>query len=133
MAVVEGLAAKMAPMDARERPDSNDPACPLLGLEADRQTRFTFPHAAHRCHGGRIVRGIAPAYQATHCLAPAFATCERLQAWARGHDLEIGQSPGGSGVARDATPVEGTGLVITPRRSPATSGGTRAPEPNAAG
>ena len=75
---------------ARLEPDvAATPVCPLLGLAADRQTRFTFPHPDHRCHAIRPPAVIAPYHQSRYCLGRAFVACERYQA--RQH--EAGASP----------------------------------------
>ena len=54
-------------------------ACPLLGLVDDPRTRFTFPHPGHRCHAGSRPSAVVPGWQATRCLSPDFATCDRYR------------------------------------------------------
>lgn len=57
------------------------PACPLLGLELDRWTHFTFGHAGHRCHAAGSPGPVERAHQSTYCLRSAFARCDRYRAW----------------------------------------------------
>ena len=62
-----------------EVPDA--PACPFLGLAADRRSHFTFPHPAHRC----FVKGHAASADARRqsgfCLTQGFAACDRYRSW----------------------------------------------------
>lgn len=60
--------------------DPDPPACPLLGLAGDPRTRFTFPHAGHRCHATRRPIGIQLAWQSRYCLSAEFVACDRFQA-----------------------------------------------------
>jgi hypothetical protein len=65
----------------RGEPDLPDaPACPLLGLAADPRTRFTFPHAGHRCHAAHRPSTVDLARQSSYCLSSGFAACERFRA-----------------------------------------------------
>ena len=62
---------------------SDPPACPLLGLALDPRTRYTFPHAAHRCHAAGSAKKIQRGHQSAVCLSATFATCGRYQSWER--------------------------------------------------
>lgn len=79
-------------------PDFADaPACPLLGLVVDRDTRFTFPHPGHRCYGARQFptlrpKTIEPTYQASYCLSADFVACGRYRIWEISHKQD--QRPG---------------------------------------
>lgn len=78
--------ARMARFDL-DAPDA--PACPLLGLAADRQTRYTFAHTGHGCHAVRPPGVIAAYHQSRYCLGSVFVACEQYQAWQH----EAGASP----------------------------------------
>lgn len=56
-------------------PDPTRVRCPFVGLADDQQSRFSFPHPAHRCFGLRRPKAIAPPYQTTFCLTPSYAGC----------------------------------------------------------
>lgn len=58
-----------------------DAACPLLGLAADPQTHYTYPHPGHRCGATAAPIMIEPWKQAAHCLSLSFKTCNRYVAW----------------------------------------------------
>jgi LysM repeat protein len=57
------------------------PACPLLGLAADRRTHFTYPHPGHRCFAKGHPTTADARRQAAYCLSLDFATCDRYRAW----------------------------------------------------
>jgi LysM repeat protein len=57
------------------------PACPFLGLAGDPETRFTFPHAGHRCHADPAPGPVSEPHQASYCLNAGYATCTRYRAW----------------------------------------------------
>jgi len=66
-----------------ELPDA--PACPFLGLAADRRSHFTFPHPEHRCFVKNHAAGTDARRQAGFCLTLEYATCDRYRSWeARG-------------------------------------------------
>jgi|GEM_PF-1898709 hypothetical protein len=75
------------PAVEREVPDA--PACPLLGIAADRRTRYTFPHPDHRCYATAAPAVIGPSHQAEFCLSLGFMPCDRYQSW----QYESGASP----------------------------------------
>ena len=69
---------------ATTEPDGLDaPACPLLGLAADRRSHFTSPHPGHRCFAKKNAATTEALLQSTYCLSLAFATCDRYRAWQR--------------------------------------------------
>jgi hypothetical protein len=59
------------------------PACPLLGLAADRRSHFTYAHPAHRCFAMDHPATTDPRRQLMFCLSPDFRACERYGAWQR--------------------------------------------------
>lgn len=65
----------------RDGPDA--PACPFLGLAADRRSHFTFPHPGHRCLAGKHPAAIDARRQSAYCLSLDFAACDRYRAWQR--------------------------------------------------
>lgn len=56
------------------------PACPFLGLAADRHSRFTYPHPGHRCFATKHPATSDAGRQATFCLSLDFTTCDRYPA-----------------------------------------------------
>lgn len=64
-----------------DRPDA--PACPLLGLVADRRSHFTYPHPAHRCFAKDSPATTDAGRQATYCLSLNFTACDRYGTWQR--------------------------------------------------
>ena len=60
---------------------SDAPGCPLIGLAADRGTRYTFPHPDHRCYSSGSANGIKPEKQATHCLCLDYTSCDLYRVW----------------------------------------------------
>lgn len=114
---------------ARLEPDvAATPVCPLLGLAADRQTRFTFPHPDHRCHAIRPPAVIAPYHQSRYCLGRAFVACERYQA--RQH--EAGASPPPQSPNTRVRPPAGPSRATAPGPAIATAVPQVAAEPPAA-
>jgi hypothetical protein len=56
-------------------------ACPLIGLERDRWTRFEFPSADHRCWAKKRPEKLALSFQATICLGREFTSCLLYREW----------------------------------------------------
>ena len=83
----EGMIPRMAGL-TREVPDA--PGCPLLGLAFDPRTRYTFPHAGHRCFATNGHPADA-GRQATYCLSLNYAACDRYRARHR-PDARIGST-----------------------------------------
>jgi hypothetical protein len=59
---------------------SDDAACPLLGLDADHRTHFTYPHPDHRCFAAKRPAAADARRQSTYCLTDQFTFCDRYQA-----------------------------------------------------
>ena len=57
------------------------PACPLLGLAADRRSHFTYPHPDHRCFATEDPATTDARRQVTYCLSPGYTACDRYRAW----------------------------------------------------
>jgi LysM repeat protein len=57
------------------------PACPLLGLAADRRSRFTYPHPGHRCFAKGHPAAADARRQTTYCLSVDYPKCDRFRAW----------------------------------------------------
>jgi hypothetical protein len=80
-----------------EVPDS--PACPLLGLAADRRTHFTYPHPGQRCFARNRPDTTDAGRQAMYCLSLDFRACDRYETWQRraesGHPGGIKPTAGG--------------------------------------
>jgi hypothetical protein len=95
------------------------PACPRLGLAADRWTHFTFPHPDHRCHATQHPRVIEPGRQPALCLTDAFPTCSAYQAWARRVGSGQASEPSRRGDASQnaRTPTAATGRPVGWRRA----------------
>lgn len=85
------------PAVEREVPDA--PACPLLGLAADRRTRCTFPHPDHRCYATAAPAVLGPLHQAAVCLSLSFMACDRYRSW---------QGETGAGPQPNASPTPAT-------------------------
>ena len=69
-------------------------ACPLLGLEGDRRTHYTFPHPGHRCFATQPPRTTVPDRQSGYCLSGDFARCDRFVAWmGRGAAVDPSRPP----------------------------------------
>ncbi|MGD0862577.1 MAG: hypothetical protein ABSA21_07420 [Candidatus Limnocylindrales bacterium] len=68
-------------MPAVERDLADAPACPLLGLAADRRTRYTFPHPDHLCYATATPGVLGPVHQAACCLSLSFMACDRYRSW----------------------------------------------------
>lgn len=64
---------------AGNQPDP--PACPLLGLAADRRSHFTYPHPGHRCFASGHPATADARRQTTYCLSLDYPKCDRYQAW----------------------------------------------------
>ena len=60
---------------------SDAPACPFLGLAADRRSHFTYPHPGHRCFAKQNAATTEARRQSTYCLSPNFTACDRYRAW----------------------------------------------------
>jgi hypothetical protein len=59
------------------------PACPLLGLAADRRSHFTYPHPGHRCFAKNHAAATDARRQSAYCLSIDFSACDRYRAWQR--------------------------------------------------
>jgi LysM repeat protein len=59
---------------------SDAPACPLLGLAADRRSHFTYPHPGHRCFAKDRPASTDAGRQARYCLSLGYTTCDRYPA-----------------------------------------------------
>jgi hypothetical protein len=67
-------------MDSTQLDGSDDPACPLLGLAADRRSHFTYPHPGHRCFAKEHAAPTDAGRQAAFCLSLDYTTCDRYPA-----------------------------------------------------
>jgi LysM repeat protein len=83
-----------------EVPDA--PACPFLGLAADRRSHFTFPHPAHRCFVKNHAASADARRQSGFCLTPGFAACDRYRSWQSRQAAAAGK---GAAQARDVPPA----------------------------
>jgi hypothetical protein len=95
------------------------PACPLLGLAADRRSHFTYPHPGHRCFATEHPATTDARRQATYCLSPGYTACDRYEARKRqaqaGDRPQSRQSSHEASASRGGTPagaVIGAGTVI---------------------
>lgn len=91
------------------------PACPLLGLAADRRSHFTYPHSGHRCFAKKHPATTDPRRQATYCLSPGYTACDRYQALQ--HRAQKGERPGRRQATREATVPPGrtsAGVAVGP-------------------
>jgi hypothetical protein len=92
------------------------PACPLLGLEADPRSHFTYPHPSHRCFAQKRPALTDARRQTTYCLSGDFTACDRYRASERvpesGSRTEPGRSVGGSS-ARGPHAVPGAAVPKT--------------------
>ena len=78
-------------MDSTQLDGSDVPACPLLGLAADRRSHFTYPHPGHRCYATDRATPADAVRQATYCLSLDHTTCDRYLA--RQVPARAGQEP----------------------------------------
>jgi hypothetical protein len=62
----------------RDEPDP--PACPHLGLAADRRSHSTYPHPGHRCFVKERPAVADRSCQATFCLTNGYPECDRYKA-----------------------------------------------------
>src|SRR5690349_15686725 len=83
-----------------EVPDA--PACPFLGLAADRRSHFTLPHPVHLCFVENHATSADARRQSGFCLTPGFATCDRYRSW---QSRQAGAAGKGGGHAPDVPPV----------------------------
>ena len=67
-------------MDSTQLGGSDVPACPLLGLAADRRSHFTYPHPGHRCFANGRPAPTDAGRQAAYCLSLDYTTCDRYPA-----------------------------------------------------
>jgi hypothetical protein len=51
--------------------------CPYLGLADDRDSRFSYPEAAHRCFAAGRAAPITVEHQSAYCLTQGYPTCSR--------------------------------------------------------
>jgi hypothetical protein len=72
-----------------EEPDP--PACPLLGLFADRRSHFTYPHPGHRCFAGEHPATTDARRQATYCLSLDYTACDQYEVVRR--PVHAGEGP----------------------------------------
>jgi hypothetical protein len=97
-----------------ESPAPDTSACPFLGLDNDRRTRYTYPHPGHRCFVTGRAKTTDARRQSTYCLDPGFAACDRYQARERKARTAAGQ---GSRFAVDderlETPIPVSGAPAT--------------------
>jgi hypothetical protein len=83
--------------------------CPLLGLESDRRTRYTYPHPDHRCFAKERAATTDARRQASYCLDPAFTACDRFQARERRARKPANEDvPAGMGEGLPGTTVPGS-------------------------
>lgn len=73
----------MARMTSFASDEPDPPACPLLGLAADRRSHFTFPHPGHRCFASKHPATTDANRQASYCLSVEFPACDRFRAQER--------------------------------------------------
>jgi hypothetical protein len=59
---------------------SDDSVCPLLGLDADHRSHFTYPHPDHRCFAAKRPATADAHRQSTYCLTDKFTVCDRYLA-----------------------------------------------------
>jgi LysM repeat protein len=59
----------------------DEPACPFLGLAADRRSHFTFAHPAHRCYVKNHPATTDARRQVRFCLTVEFTQCDRYRSW----------------------------------------------------
>jgi LysM domain len=95
------------------------PACPLLGLAADRRSHFTYPHPGHRCFAREHPATTDARRQATYCLSRGYTACNRYQTRQRpvpaGEGLEGRQASRGGSALPGGAPageVAGPGTVV---------------------
>jgi len=67
-------------MASAEPPIHDAPACPLLGLAADRRSHFTYPHPDHRCFATEHAAPTDAHRQSAYCLSASFDACDRFLA-----------------------------------------------------
>ena len=106
-------------MASIELDGSDGPACPLLGLAADRGSHFMFPHPGHRCFAREHPATTDARRQATYCLSPGYAACDRYQAQRRRALAREGSEPrqapreaSGPTGSTPASAVAGPGTVV---------------------
>jgi hypothetical protein len=85
----------MRPMDASDLSGLDAPACPLLGLAADRRSHFSYPHPGHRCFAKHHPTTTDPVRQSSYCLSPRYPTCDRFRAWqlVNGQATQVASQP----------------------------------------
>jgi LysM domain len=96
------------------------PACPLLGLAADRRSHFTYPHPGHRCFATQPPGTTKPDRQSAYCLTSSFDACDRFLVWQRrGAARDPSRPPTGSdapfarrGSAPSAAPAQVTTAIV---------------------
>jgi LysM repeat protein len=82
------------------------PACPLLGLAADRRSHFMYPHPGHRCFATQHPATTDARRQATYCLSPGYTACDRYQAERRRAQVRAASEP--RQVSREASAPRGS-------------------------
>ena len=98
----KGYHARMVSTEL-DGPDA--PACPLLGLAADRRSHFTFPHPGHCCFATEHPATTDARRQTTYCLSPSYTACDRYQA--RQRPTQPGEGPDGRQASREASAQSG--------------------------
>jgi LysM repeat protein len=66
-------------MTSNELGGPEDPVCPFLGLAADRQSHFTYPHPGHRCFARNHPATTDARRQVKYCLSAGYEDCDRYQ------------------------------------------------------
>jgi hypothetical protein len=64
-------------MDSTQLDGSDVPACPLLGLAADRCSHFSYPHPGNRCFAQDRPAATDAGRQAMYCLSVGYTACDR--------------------------------------------------------
>jgi len=86
-------------MDSTQLDGSDVPACPLLGLAADRRSHFSYPHPGHRCFAKDRPAPTDAGRQAAYCLSLGYTRCDRYPTAqppkrARERPLPLAEVPG---------------------------------------
>jgi LysM repeat protein len=79
---------------ASSKPDTSDaPACPHLGLAADRRSYFTYPHPGHRCFVKDRPATTDAGRQLAYCLNVGYVECDRYPAHQAPPRARVGPKP----------------------------------------
>ena len=89
------------------------PACPLLGLAADRRSHFTYLRPGHRCFAGKHQASVDASRQVAYCPGHGYTGCDRYEA---GSDARrpSGVLPPPGGASREAS-TQPAGEMAGPR------------------